>query len=426
MKEQLLHYVWYRRKLPLNGLLLTTGEAVRILDPGTPNRFSGPDFLNARIAIGETIWVGHVELHLRSSFWFTHGHQDDPNYQHVILHVVWHHDKEVIAANGVPLHTLQLSEYISQYQLKVLEEFQLNAKYRFLICEKDVGTIPSHIRSPWLAELYRQRLFNKSVEVSVFLQRTNNNWEQVFFIFLMRNFGLNINARTFQEVAMKLNFSVFQKVRPYKDLLECLLLGMAGLLEVRGKQDAYTNQMKKDFEYLRLKFSLDTEGITKPEFCRLRPANFPTIRLSQLAVLLNKQPRLFSRAMHITNRAELHSLLAVEATPYWNTHYSLGKPSARSSKKLSMAFIDLLITNTIIPFQYQYAKAQGVENLRSLKKTLDSCPPENNRIIRSFRNISVQAFNALQSQALIQLYENHCLKNRCLECRFGRYLLKGI
>ncbi len=426
MKEQLLHYIWQWGKLPLNGLQLTTGEAVQIRSQGTHNRFSGPDFLNARIEIGETTWAGHVELHLSSSLWYAHGHQDDPNYQNVILHVVWHHDREVIAANGLPLPTLQIRDYISQYQLNDLMELQSELPTTFLICEKDLHTLPLNLKTSWFAELYHKRLLNKSSGISQLLGRTNNNWEQVFFILLMRNFGLNINAMAFQNLAMKLDFRVFQKIRPNRDLLECLLLGMAGLLELRDVSDAYSAQMKTEFEYLRHKFPLHTEGIPKPEFCRLRPANFPTIRLSQIATLLNKHPRLFTRVLTTYSRAELHSLLSATASAYWETHFSLGRTSARTTKKLSTGFIDLLIINTIIPIRHLYAKAQGEDNRHLLMEILRSCPPEKNRIVDNFRDFGIRAGNALESQALIQLYENLCRKYQCLECRFGRHLLEGI
>ena len=426
MKEELLHHIWRWQKLPLNGLQLTNGDPIRIRVPGMPNSLSGPDFLNARIEIGETTWVGHVELHLRSSFWHVHGHQNDANYENVILHVVWEHDREVIAANGVPLPTLQIREYISQSRLSELEENLFKSPTAFLVCEKDLETLPLKLKTSWITELYHRRLLNKSSEIALFLRKTNNNWEQVFFIFLMRNFGLNINADAFQALAINLDYTVFQKLRPYKNLLECLLLGMAGLLQVKGVLDAYTTEMNTEFRYLKHKFSLKTEGIPRPEFCRLRPVNFPTIRLSQIAVLLNKNPRLFTTVMNTISREELQKQLSVTASTYWDTHFTLGKPSPKSAKKLSKAFIDLLIVNTIVPFQYQYANAQGVDNSEHLMRLLGSCLPERNRIISNFRKFGIRANNALESQALIQLYENHCKKNRCLECRFGRYLLKGI
>ncbi len=426
MKEQLLHYIWYKRKLPLTGLQLTTGETIQIRAQGTPNRFSGPDFSNACIEIGDTTWVGNVELHLRSSYWYAHGHQDDPKYRNVILHVVWHHDKEIIADNGLPIPTIQMRDYISPTHLENLKELQSELPFAFIICERDMHTLPVKLRSSWYAELYRQRILFKSSEIVTVLRRTNNNWEQAFFIFLMRNFGLNVNASAFQIIALKLDYAVFQKIRPYLTLLECLFLGMAGLLQGHCPSDSYTTMMKGEFEYLRHKFSLNTTGIPRPEFCKLRPANFPTIRLSQLAVLLNKHPRLFTEAMKLHNRSALHRLLSVTASPYWDTHYSLGRPAARSPKKMSSSFIDLLIINTIIPFQYLYAKSRGLENSDHIKDIISSCPPERNRIIRSFKDFGIQASNALESQALIQLYENKCRKNGCLECRFGRYLLAGI
>ncbi|MBT8321740.1 MAG: DUF2851 family protein, partial [Eudoraea sp.] len=227
-------------------------------------------------------------------------------------------------------------------------------------------------------------------------------------------------------LGLKLDFSIVQKLRHDRLQLEAFLLGMAGLLDTPGKSDSYTRQLQSAFQYLRIKFSLNRTGILNPDFLRLRPSNFPTIRLSQLSVLMATQPRLFGKLMYTYKRPELHKLLSAAASDYWETHYTFGNPSKRKSKKLSPAFMDLLIINSVVPLQFVHARAKGRDIWQPLRALMESCPPERNYILNNLSEIGMRATNALQSQALKQNYDHHCMKNRCLECAIGSYLLKGI
>ena len=426
MKERQLHHIWKRRKIPPVGLQLSGGEPLVILHPGSLNFLSGPDFLNAQIRIGETRWVGHVELHLKSSDWYAHGHQEDPNYQNVILHVVWEHNREVFAANGLPIPTLQLRDYVPERFISAEDIVQTQLQHLFLKCEQDLGEVPSDLKKDWLKEQYLNKLRRKSRAIAALLAKYGNNWEQVFFLFLLKNFGLNHNSTAFLSLGQQLDFAVVQKIRPRADLLECLFLGMSGLLDKVAQPDAYTLWLRSEFAYLKRKFSLQPKRIPGPEFCRLRPSNFPTIRLSQLAVLMSAHPRLFGRLMGMHRREDIHDLLSVGASTYWDTHYILARMSKNRPKKLSPVFKDLLILNTIIPFQYHYSMVQGRGPQQCVEKLLRSLPPERNRIVERFRQSGMAARDAGESQALLYLHNTHCQKNRCLECRIGRYLLKGI
>ena len=426
MKEQDLHHLWKWRKLPINGLQTTDGEPLAILYPGSLNSLSGPDFLNARIRIGETHWVGHVELHLKSSDWYAHGHQGDPNYQNVILHVVWDHNREVLATHGLPIPTLQLRDYVSETFTIGAGQGQFALEHLFLKCERDLIQVPLPLTKEWLVELYFKRLLEQTKRIAVCLEENQNNWEQVFFLFLLKNFGLNHNAAAFFSLGQHIDFAVVQKIRQRADLLECLFLGMSGLLDKVGQPDAYTLWLCSEFDYLKRKFSLNPTGIHLPEFCRLRPSNFPTIRLSQLAVLMSSRPRLFGHLMEMSQREQIHNYLSVAARPYWDTHYTLARLAKRRPKHLSGRFKDLLILNTVIPFQYLYGRAQGKDRWRQITLLLQSIPAERNRITQRYSQSGMAARDAGESQALLHLFNTYCRKNRCLECRIGRYLLKGI
>lgn len=426
MREALLHGLWERHKLPFHGLRLTTGEPVQIWDSGSLNSNAGPDFLNARIRIGETLWAGHVELHLKSSHWQAHRHQNDPNYQNVVLHVVWEDDREILGFHGRPLPTLSLKNYISDAIITTELAYQGSSHNRLINCQHDHASVPLELKKGWWSQLYRERLSTKSLEIKTWLKVTRNDWEHVLFIALLKGFGLQVNAEAFLDLGLKLDFSLVQKLRHNSRHLESLLFGMAGLLDAVEPKDAYTKELMDTFRFLSRKFSLKKAGIPKPDFCRLRPSNFPTIRLSQLAVLISTQPRLFGKLMTTSDRKALHKLLSVAATTYWDSHYTLGKMSRGKPKKVTPAFLDLLVINTILPLQYQYARELGKDAWPEIKAVLSSCPPEQNHILVSLSEIGMQSSDGLESQALLQMYHKHCRKNRCLECAIGQYLLKGI
>ena len=426
MRESLLHGLWEQQKLPFTGLKLTSGEKLQVWNPGSLNKNAGPDFLNARIVIGGTLWAGHVEMHQKSSHWKTHGHASDPNYLNVILHVIWEDDKPILGYHGSQIPTLQLRDYVSHDLLVSMLRLRSTQRNMLINCQRDHHVVPRQIKEDWWLRLYKERLLAKASEIQKWLDSSQSDWEQVLFISLLRSFGLHINADAFLSLGLKLDYSIIKKLKHDSCQLEALLLGMTGLLDNTRATDCYTNKLQSIFQYQYTRFSLNRVGILRPHFLRLRPSNFPTIRLSQLSVLMSTQPRLFGKLMSIYERRAFHKLLSVSASRYWETHYTFGKLSKKRVKKVSTSLVDLLIINSLAPLKLAYARAMGKDIWPLLRPLIESCPPEHNSILSNLSQIGMRATNALQSQALLQKYEHYCEKNRCLECALGRYLLKGI
>lgn len=424
MREDLLHYVWKHRKLPLDGLRTTSGEPLKIIRPGSQNAYSGPDFFDARVEIGPQYWAGNVEVHVRSSDWYRHDHEDDPKYGNIILHVVWEDDVPIYRKDGVPIPTLALRTYIPPAMLLAYRQLFRKNRRAFINCARDIPALDTSLLKPWLDRMYIERLEYKARELEELLTSSRNNWEQVLFIHLLKNFGLNINGASFLSLGRALDFSIVRKLGGDPFRLESVLFGLAGLLQ-EAWPDPYYQALQKEYTYLRARFGLQDDPVLKPEFARLRPANFPTIRLSQFAALYTIQPHLFSRVIETTRLGQFHTLLCHTASPYWNTHYVFGSSSGPVPKKISKAFIHLLLLNCILPLKFCYAREQGRNAVEEIQNILSGIPPEKNRIVCSFAELGLAMDNAMDAQAYLHLFHQYCSKNRCLQCAVGCRLLDG-
>lgn len=423
MREDLLHFIWKYRKLPMEGLVTSNDLEIEILEVGIHNHLAGPDFFNAKIHIGAQLWAGNVEIHVKSSDWYAHGHERDSNYNTVILHVVWEDDASVFRSDESEIPTLELRHYIPAYLLKNYQNLFENRHNRFINCEKDIAEIDSFVFQNWLDRLYFERLENKSVRVLDLLKDSKNNWEHVLFALLLKNFGSKINGGSFASLGRALDFSIVRKIQSDPFKLESVLFGLAGLLANDSITDIHYTNLTKEYGYLKIKYQLNDAGVRRPEFFKLRPANFPTIRLSQLANLYGKHPNLFSKVMEAGNIADIYSIFTVSASDYWDTHFTFGKESKRSTKKLTKTFVDLLIINTIIPLKFCYAKYTGKEVNEEITVLASQLKKEENTIIKSFDGHGIEARNTLESQAILQLYNEYCTKNKCLDCVVGATIL---
>lgn len=421
MQEDFLHYLWKHKKINLTELETTDGEPIIIKLVGEHNHNSGPDFFNAQLHIGEQLWAGNVEIHVKSSDWFVHSHEQDQAYDNVILHVVWEHDSDVFRKDNSAIPTLELKNKVSVEALSNYQKLFLNSR-NWINCQNDFPTIDNFILENWLERLFIERLNRKTEELNSLLLASNNNWEAVLFKMMTKNFGLKINAESFFSVAHSFDFSIIRKLQSNQLALEALLLGQSGVLggEVQG---TYFSELKKEFDFISNKFQLNNESVLPIKFFRLRPSNFPTIRLSQLAMLYGREHNLFSKIMETNSKNEFYELFYVSTSTFWESHYTFNTASKKSKKVLSKAFIDLLLINTIIPIKFAYAKFQGKHNDEQIIKLVNEIFAEKNSIINKFNSLKKVATSALHSQGLLQLKNAYCNKNKCLQCAVGNSLL---
>ena len=386
MRERLLHYIWKYQKFWTSNLQTLGGEAVQIIDPGTYNSHSGPDFLNANIEIGGQLWAGNVEIHKKSSDWFAHGHQGDKNYHNVIMHVVWEADRMVFWASGGEIPTLILKGLVDERFLDNYRCLLVKSENKFINCEPYTAEFDLLVILPWLEHLYRERLELKTSEAALLLKATNGDWERLLFILLLANFGQQLNRSGFLSMARLLDFGMVKGLRGQTLQLESLLFGMSGLLNRAKVEDNYFHVLKNEFAYLCKKFQLTEPIYRTPEFMRVRPNNFPTLRLSQFAVLYSTYPNLFSSVISLRTKKDFYSLFAIDANVYWQDHYNFGKPSAQRKTKLSRAFIENLIINTVLPIKNLYAKNRGKNINTVLRELISGLTWEDNRIVRQYRS----------------------------------------
>ncbi|QLE01673.1 DUF2851 family protein [Galbibacter sp. BG1] len=421
MKEDFLHYIWKFKKFEHSRLKIHTGEVLEIISLGTHNHHSGPDFLNAQLKIGNQHWAGNVEMHLKSSMWFAHHHEKDSAYNNVILHVVWEHDVEVFNQSNVQIPTLVLKDLVNNRTLLSYRNLVASHK-KFINCETHISEVDPFLRERWLERLYFERLKKKSDFIDKELLISKNDWEAVLFKLLLKNFGSKINGEAFETIAAHLPFTVFRKNTHSLQNLEALLFGISNLLPT-DVIDVYPQTLQEEYKYLKVKFSLAETAIT-PEFFKLRPYNFPTLRLAQIAALYHKEQNLFQKIMETKKVEKFYRIFNVVASPYWDDHFTFRKetPLVRK-KKLSKELVDLLLINTIIPLKFCFAKHAGKDINEEIIEILRTLKSEKNNLVDKFKNLQLPVRSSLESQAVLELYHNYCSKNKCLHCEIGVQLI---
>jgi hypothetical protein len=423
MKENLLHFIWKLKLFSINQLRTTNGQHITIRSNGIQNFNSGPDFSNAIIEIGTQLWAGNVEIHINSSDWYRHNHEKDTRYDSVILHVVWQHDVSVFRGLNETMATLELKNYIAPELLESYRELFL-AKKDWINCEKEISKVDKFVIDHWLERLYFDRLEQKSKQMQDWLGTTKNNWEAMLFIAIAKNFGLKVNGEAFESIANSFDYTILRKLAGDRLGMESLLFGQSGLLDSHSESE-YFQQLKKEYHYLRVKYKLKPISSNQVQFFRLRPNNFPTIRLSQLAGLYFKHQSLFSKLIEINDIQGYYDLFEVSTSDFWINHYSFEKASKPRLKKLSKSFIDLLVINSLIPVKFCYLKSIGRDDFGDLIEILEHIKPEKNRIITRFKDLGVEGRNAFRTQALLELKNEYCNPQKCLQCAIGKELLQA-
>ncbi len=424
MKEDFLHYLWKFKKFDFLHVQTVQGEPVELLHTGTHNQDkAGPDFFNAKLRIGTQLWAGNVEIHLRSSDWYAHHHETDARYDNVILHVVWEDDVAVFRKNNEPIPTLTLCDKVAQNALKNYDRLLEKKDVRWINCAPDFPHFSDFAISSWLERLFIERLEEKSTRIQAVLNQTTQDWEATLFCMLARNFGLNVNGEAFMQMALSIPLSVVRKMET-KEEAEALFFGQVGLLE-KPIEEPYYRKLQTTYAYLKRKYKLTRKNTLSVHYFRLRPSNFPTIRLAQLAALFIKEKNLFSKVIVENNLDKIKTLFNVQITTFWNTHYSFEKVSKKRKKNISSAFINLLLINTLIPLKFCYAKAQGKEINEQLLAMMHALPAEKNSITEGYNQLRPKTItNALTAQAALRLKKEYCDKNRCLNCNLGLKILQ--
>ncbi len=425
MREDLLHFIWKYKKLLLNEMVTSNNKKLIIVDVGIHNREAGPDFFNAKIKIGGQLWAGNVEIHINSSDWYVHHHEQDNNYDNVILHVVWKDDMVIHRKDKTTIPTLELKKYIPRKTLSNYQKLFENRSAKFINCEKEIAGTSGLRFNSWLERLYVERLEQKTVLIDELLVSSKNNWEKLLFTMLLKNFGLKINGDSFLSLANALDFSIVRKLQKHSLQLESVLFGLTGLLEDDSIFDTYYLALGKEYKHQKNKFSLTDEGVLKPDFFKLRPSNFPTIRLAQFAKVYTLHHNLFSVLIDAPNLTEIYNLFGITANNYWDNHFTFGKQSRKSIKRLTKPFIDLLVINTILPIKFSYAKHLGKAVDSEIFHIINHIKKEENGIVKNFSLAGVDITSAKESQAVLQLYREYCAKNKCLQCSVGSSLLNG-
>ncbi|WP_445957225.1 DUF2851 family protein [Yeosuana sp.] len=421
MQEDFLHYIWRYKKFDVPNIKTTNLETISIISVGDYNQNSGPDFFNSQLNIDNQLWAGNVEIHLRSSDWFVHNHEVDKAYDNVILHVVWEHDTDIFRRDNSVIPTLEIKSYIDNGLIKNYEKLFLKDN-KWINCENDFAQVDEFVLQNWLERLYFERLERKAFNIEQLLAISKNDWESVLFKMLAKNFGLKVNGDAFLSMANSLDFSVIRKSKSNQTNLEALLFGQAGLLQ-GDIQESYFIDLVKQYAFLKQKFKLSNTQVSPVLFFRLRPPNFPTIRLSQLANIYHKHHNLFSKIIETNVLNDFYEVFNMPTSPFWQTHFTFNKTSKKSDKKISKAFMDLLLINTIIPIKFSYAKHQGKNIDDAIITLIQQIASEKNNIINKFDTLKKVSSSALQSQSLIQLKTEYCDKNKCLQCAIGNALI---
>ena len=420
IKEEFLHYIWKYSLYQKEFLCTDKGEPLEVIQHGEYNTNAGPDFINARIRIGKTLWAGNVEIHVKSSDWEKHHHTSDKAYDNVILQVVYQHDQPVTRTSGEHIPTLTLEfdpKYYKNYS-RLLES------HKWIPCEDDIKKIEKFRLNYWLNTLLVERLENKAIRIYEILKQTDNSWEETFYIHLARNFGLKINTDPFEMLARSLPLKYLARHKNNIIQLEAMLFGQAGFLDEEGMDDTYFNTLKKEYDFLRKKYRL--KPLEKPlwKFLRLRPSNFPTVRIAQFSSLVFNSSHLFSRILECKTIEELTVMFSYRTSKYWDTHYKFGKSSKEKKKNLGKASVQTILINTVIPFLFVYAKARGSEELKD--RALDflyALPSESNAMISHWQELGMTVDNAFYTQALLQLKNCYCNEQKCLFCQIGHSII---
>lgn len=423
MRENILHFIWQHQYYNFTQAVTYSGDSIQILHQGNQNNNAGPDFEQAKINIGKVEWNGDVEIHLKSSDWKAHKHQFDKSYNRVVLHVVWEHDKEVRREDGTFLPTLVIKELVDNELLHKVDG--LINSIEPIPCLSQIHKISKITLIDTIQRALISRLERKSEMVLVELETTKGDWAEVAYRLIMRQMGMKVNGDSFYDLAELVPYKLIRKYSHSQMSLEALLFGVSGLLKM-AKDDEYTQFLKGEYAFLIQKHQLLNE--LKPQqwkFMRLRPSNFPTLRLAQTAALLAQTTNIFELFTSFSDAKEFTRGFELTTSDYWKSHYRFCKLSKKKVPDFGKSSVDLLLLNVVAPLLVAYSKK--TDDQVYLNKAIvitEQVKSEKNRIIRQWETVDIHPKNGAESQGLIELYNEHCAAKKCLNCGIGYSILK--
>lgn len=422
MTEDFVQFIWRHQLYIKNTFIADTGEKVKVLHPGTFNSNEGPDFYQAKIEIDNTLWIGNCEIHLKASDWYKHKHHENLQFSNIILHVCLNNDATIISCDGRHIPSIEL-KYNREFEKRFHELIQSKS---IIACKNYLPYIASIHKTFLLTRIGIERLKYKCLYIKEILNETKGHWEHCTYRLIFKAFGFNINDLAFERLIMTIPFPVLMKCRNRLITIEALLFGQAGLLS-GNYTDEYPNILKQEYLYLKEKYNLTSLEKVIWKFNRTRPANFPTIRLAQLALLIAEYPNFFSIFLTLKNTSQLYKIFTTETSTYWLNHYQFDKPSTQVSKKISKASSDILAINVIIPLIFAYGEETQDAQLKDKAIALmEQIPAENNSIIEKWRRTGILPDNAFESQALIHQYKHYCVSRHCLKCNIFGEIYRNI
>lgn len=423
MREDFLHFLWQYQYFDKNDLRTTENNSVNILKTGHLNKDAGPDFREAKVNIDDIDWSGSVEIHIKSSDWNLHNHQNDRAYENVVLHVVWQHDYEIKRSDGTTIPTIELKE-IADPQLQY-NYIRLINSHDDVACHNKLDEVPDIVKLSMIDKAVTDRLISKAQNVVLLQQQNSNDWNETAYQLLSSNFGFKVNTEAFLELSKSLPFKLILKHRDNLNHMESLLFGQAGFLEEESG-DEYYQARKKEYEFFKHKYNLNQKlDRFQWKFLRLRPANFPTVRIAQLAALIYKIDKLFATLTGSGSVDKLTNILKVKQSEYWLEHYDFEKQPSRKMTNIGKASCHNIIINTAIPMLVAYSRQ--IDDQAYLDRAvalLQQLPAENNVIIRKWKSLGLKPDSSFDTQGLIQLNNEFCLKRRCLSCNIGTTLVR--
>ncbi len=424
MTEDYLHYCWKFSKFSSLNLKTTEGQEISIVNKGFHNHDAGPDFSEAKIKIDDTLWAGSVEIHIKTSDWSLHKHQNDKRYNNVILHVVYEHDKDIVNQNNETIPVLELKGKIDEAAYFYYEQFLNNGNQ--LPCEQQFNEVPNFIKINMLDSVLVERLERKSKEIEESLKQNKGNWEETFHQFLFRFMGMKTNAEPMIDLAKKVPLQMLNKESNNLLSAEALLFGQAGMLNESNPDNEYHSQLRNEYLYLKQKHDISSMSGVEWKFSRMRPPNFPTLRIAQLAAIYVGTHQLFFMVRDKMKASDIALILDIEPSEFWKSHYSFkASKHALNSGKMGLSSLNILLINWVVPFAFAYGKSIGDDSYEKYAfELLESIKPEQNKITKKLNEVGLENTNAKDSQSLIQLHNNFCSLKKCLHCKIGNFLLK--